>query len=207
MVWWMALQLAVAAVPTGVVPQLAPIDAPEGWKDYVKSAHLPATELACEPAWPDVALVCFKIRENGKRRWVTSADLAAWKVDTAGLRASLLAGARAALAGQPVPTKVDGGPQLYWQAAEGDGWSAAGILMPELVADKLATKVFYAAIPTGEATLFWRPGDADLDRIMAVGVKEMFQAADSGVTPVVYQWSGGLWTPFMEAKVADPPKK
>ena len=57
--------------------------------------------------------------------------------------------------------------------------------------------------PVDGAVFVWLPGNKDLDRIMAVGAKEMFTAAAWPVSPVVHQWDGHRYSSFVEA-VATP---
>lgn len=194
--------LALGAVPDKVFPALAPADAPAQWREWAKAKGLPASEMACDPLWKDEALICFKVEEKGKRRFVLSTDLTKWGVDVEALRRTVTDRAKAALASQPTKTPVPGTDKSYWVSAEGDGWASAGILLPMVLADKLGGP-FYVAVPTDKVLLAWRPGDPDLDTIVAVGVKEMYTAAEWPVTPVVHQWTGTGWIAFVEA-VAKP---
>jgi hypothetical protein len=187
-----------AAVPDGVIPVLARADTPAQWAE----THTDA--LACDPVWPQEVLVCFRVQEGKKRRFVTAADLARWGVDSVGLRAVVTERARARLATQPVRRTVDGTEKVYFVAAEGDGWSAATVLAPEVVGARLGGP-FLLAAPTDQTVLVWLPGDKDLDKIMAVGAKEMFEGADWPVSPVVHQWDGRRFSSFVEAVPAPTP--
>lgn len=202
MVVWLTVAMALAAVPAEVTPVLAPADAPAQFAEHVGG---PSPSLACDPLWSD-ALVCFKVREGKKRRWVTSADLAKWKVDAPALRATLAERAIAKLADQPKPVPVEGMPGAqYWVAAEGDGWAAAGVLQPSLLAERLGGAPILVAVPVDGVLIAWKIGDRELDRIVAVGVKEMYDAGDGPVTPIVHQWTGARWAPYAEAVPSKPP--
>jgi hypothetical protein len=196
--------VALAAVPAGVTPFLAPPEAPDQWLEYRASAKLSADPLACDTLWTE-ALVCFKITEGKKRRWVTAADLTAWGVDVDGLRAEMASRGRKFLETQPKPTPIDGVPgATMWVAAEGDGWSAAGILAPDAVASRLGSATFLVVTPTPDVVIAWLPGSNDADTIVAVGAKEMYDARDDGVTPVVHLWNGTRWSTFAQAVPKDP---
>lgn len=195
---WLWATLAMGAVPEKVFPALAPADAPAQWHEWTKQKGLPASEMACDPLWKDEALICFKVEEKGKRRFVLMSDLTKWGVDLPALRTTVAARAKAALANQPAKTAVPGTDKSYWVSAEGDGWAAAGVLLPEVLADKLGGP-FYVAVPTDKVLLAWRPGDSELDTIVAVGAKEMYDAAEWPVTAVVHQWTGTGWVAFVEA--------
>lgn len=186
--WWVTL--AWAGPPPGLTPQLAPVDAPAQWRELQERERQPADPLVCEPLWPNAALLCFK---EGSR-WVTAADLTRWQTTPAALRAHVEAAAPAHLT--LGAKSVEG--RTYWTA---DGpWAAAGVLAAAKVAEDLKVEAFYAAAPTDGVTLFWIPGDADLDRMLAVGARKMYDALDGSVTPLVHRWSATGWAGFAEAK-------
>ncbi len=191
--------VAVAAVPAGVFPVLAQVDAPTQW---VEAGHVDA--LACDPVWPDEVLVCFRVQEGKKRRFVTAADLTRWGVDVPGLRSVVTERAGAVLATQPLRKTVEGTEQVYYAAAEGDGWSAATLLAPNVVGARLGAP-FLVVAPADGVVLVWLPGDKDLDKILAVGAKEMFTAAAWPVSAVVHQWDGQHFTSFVEAVPSPAP--
>lgn len=186
--WWVAL--AWAGLPPGVTPQLAPTDAPAQWREFQEHEHQPADPLVCEPLWPNAALLCFK---DGPR-WVTAGDVARWQTTPAALRAQVVADAPGHVA--LIAKAVEG--RTYW-TAEGP-WAAAGVLAAPVVAEKLKVEAFYAASPSDGVVLFWIPGDADLDRMLAVGARKMYDALDGSVTPLVHRWSAAGWVSFAEAK-------
>ena len=191
--------VAAAVVPGSVFPVLAQADAPQQWAE---AGH--ADPLACDPVWPGEVVVCFRVQEGKKRRFVTGADLTRWGVDVAGLRAVVVERAIPVLATQPVRKTVDGTDLVYFSAAEGDGWSAGTLLAPQVVSARLGGPILVVA-PVDGAVFVWLPGDKDLDRIMAVGAKEMFTAAAWPVSPVVHQWDGHRYSSFVEAVPTPPP--
>lgn len=186
--WWVAL--AWAGPPPEVTPQLAPIDAPAQWRELQVREHQAEDPLACEPLWADAALLCFK---HGAR-WVTLGDAARWHTSVASMRAQVVAEAPAHVV---LNAKTVEG-RTYW-TAEGP-WAAAGVLSGDTVAKKLGVSSIYGAAPSDGVTLFWIPGDPDLDRMMAVGARKMYDALDGSVTPLVHRWSSTGWAAFAEAK-------
>lgn len=192
------VSVAAAVVPPSVFPVLAQADAPQQWVDGGQ-----VDALACDPVWPGEVVVCFRVQEGKKRRFVTAADLGRWGVDVAGLRAVVAERAVAVLAAQPVRKTVEGTELVYYAAAEGDGWSAATLLAPQVVSARLGGP-FLVVAPTDGALFVWLPGNKDLDTILAVGAKEMFTAAAWPVSPVVHQWDGRRYASFVEA-VPTPP--
>lgn len=196
--WWVSI--AWGAVPDGVFPVLAHDEVPAQWV-----ADGQPGMLACDALWKGQAVLCYRVRDGKRRRLVTTADLASWGVDAAELRREVTTRARAALAANPPAlTPIEGTGKSYWLAASGDGWAAAGILAPEVVV-ALVGGSFLAVAPVDGAVMYWRPGDRDLDTIVAVGAKEMYERADWPVSPVVYQWTGQTWAPFVEAMPSEEP--
>lgn len=186
--WWVSV--ALAAPPPALAPMIAPTDAPTQWAAARAAAGKPADPLVCGPLWADAALLCFQV--NG--RWVTEADLTAWQVSASDLRATVVAAAPARVV--LAPKQVEG--RTYWTA---DGpWAGAALLAPGDVAKKLGVDAFYGAAPSQGVTLIWIPGDADLDRMMAVGARKMYDALDGSVSPLVFRWSATGWAVFAEAK-------
>jgi len=169
------------------------------YAEYAKSQGL-ESRLACNTLWPGQALICFKVLDGKKLRWVTTDDLAKWRVSQTQLREVIQERALTHLESGPKPMTVDGMPGGYFLAAEGDGWSAAGVLLPGPLSLKLGMPVFLAAVPSEGVALFWKLGDAELDKVLAIGVTEMYESEDGPVSPVIYQWDGLKWQPFIEAK-------
>jgi hypothetical protein len=189
---------SLAAAPA-VTPLLAPPDVLEQAK-----ALGPKGDFACEPLWPgDGPWLCFLApgAKKGTSRWVTRRDLANWKVDFAVLRSRAVADSAGKVQLHAQDVKDSPG-RSYW--TQDDAWAAAGFLAPEKVAGVVGTTPMFAAVPTSGAALFWPSGDADTDKVMAIGVHEMFEQLDNGVSPLIFQWDGKKWTAYAEAKPSTP---
>jgi len=197
--WILWFALAHAAVPTSVRPVAAPDDAPAQFAEWASSRGRAGEALACREVWPDELRVCLTVVEETVRRWVSDRDLAAWGVDLDGLVRTVGERARAPLAHRPRATSIDDMPGTYWLSAEGDGWDAALLLRPEWIVARAGGAPVLVAAPSDGTVLAWRPGDAALDKVMAVGARRMFDAHPAGVTAVVHQWDGEKWSPFGEA--------
>jgi len=203
---WIGLlaPLALGAVPTSVRPVLAPDDAQaqhDAWEE--SHGHTPQP-LACEEVWNKQARVCFTVVDDHTRRWVTEADLASWGVVLDAVVAAVIERARAPLSDRPRPTRIDDMQGTYWVSAEGDGWDAALLLKPEWIAARLGGAPVLVAAPAEGTVLAWRPGDAKLDKVMAVGAKRMYDSQPGSVTPMVYQWDGEHWKAFGQAVPSEP---
>jgi hypothetical protein len=58
------------------------------------------------------------------------------------------------------------------------------------------------AIPARDAVLAWSLGDAELDKIMAVGVRKLFEASAFPVSRKILAWDGHRWVVRGEVKPA-----
>lgn len=171
----------------------------------MKSSGKQSDPLACRVLWKDHALLCFRVWEKDRRRWVTEADLKAWSTTTADLGAAVAGSAAKVLTERVEKVPVDGSEATYLRLRDGDGWAASGVLAPHVLAKRLGVP-YLAAIPAEGVFVAWKHGTPELDHIMAVGVREMHDEQDGGVSPYIYAWDGAKWTPFGEAKpsVATP---
>ncbi len=193
--------LAAAGIPDGLLPAPAPVDTPQQYAEYLQSTGKSADPLACDVLWKNEALLCFKLQKGDKVRWVTERDVTRWGTDLAGLRAEVERQAIDVLERQPVQAPVpDMDGRVYWVAAEGNGWAAAPLLLPSTAALRMGQPTFLAAIPVEGVSMFWRPGDAELDKVMAVGVAEMHDNEDGPVTATVMRWDGQKWLPYAQAE-------
>lgn len=196
MILWL-VPAAGAAVPDGVRPAVVGLDVPLAVAAWRQREGLPADALACEPLWPGATLLCWRVWEDGRRRWVLGSDLERWAADAAALRAAVVKAAEARLEGaERVPV---GGMEASWHRHVDGDWAAAGVLLPDALAAKVGGLPVRVGVPGDGVLVAWKGGDPDLDRVMAVGVREIFDAQPVRVTPHVWQWDGRAWSPFGEA--------
>jgi len=149
-------------------------------------------ELVCDPLVEGIVL-CYRVEAEGVRRYVTEADLPAWQTSRAGLRRA----AKEGLTENPLERVAVAGGGTYWQA-QAAGREGALLLHPEwlaTVADDLLV-----GVPARGVVVLWEPGDADTDKILAVGVRQMYDELDHPVSPVVMRWRGGEWSVWGQAK-------
>lgn len=192
------LQLCWAAPPAGLRPIAAPADA----EALYSAAQPDAAPLVCDLLLPHLKL-CFKVWEGKRRRWVTEADAIAWKTTPTGLREALAPKVAEILALNPQPMLIAGMVEQYWILSDSDGWAVAPLLDHGALAKRMGaseTTPIRVAVPRAGVFLAWLPGSAEVDQVMAVAVREYYEAAEDAVTPMVYAWSGGRWRPFGTAR-------
>ena len=90
----------------------------------------------------------------------------------------------------------------YWVSQVGDGFDAAGLLQPERLRE-LAGTTPVIGIPAVGTFLMWIPGDAETDKVMAVGVRRIFEEASHPVSDKVYRWHNGAWEVWGEVVESD----
>lgn len=147
-------------------------------------------ELPCDALVPSL-LVCYRVETDGVRRYVTRADLAGW-----GVGASDLAGLAAASATKSplVEHTLEGGGT--WHDAPG-ALGPSVLLHPEWLAE-VGPRVL-VAVPARDALVVWKPDMGELDQVLAVGARKMFDELDHPVSATVLAWDGTSWTEWGEA--------
>ena len=115
-------------------------------------------------------------------------------IERAALDAEVAAAAAAALTQErPIRTEITGMPGAnYWVSQAGDGLDAAGLLHPELLRD-LAGTTPVVGIPEPGTFVMWIPGDPDIDKVVAVGVRRIYEVAQQPTSDRIYRWHNGAW--------------
>ena len=131
-----AVALAGTIPADRVRPALVSMDTPDRYSVWRAQHGLPPDEPVCEMAWSSTALLCFRVWEGDQRRFVHASDLAAWGATAGELHDLGTKAAEAHLAAATLEP-VAGSDAKYLQLLDGDGWSAAGVLRPDLVAARL----------------------------------------------------------------------
>lgn len=127
-------------------------------------------------------------------RPVRVTEPAEWGLDLEALSAAVSDRALAVLAaGRPARQEIADMPgAAYWVSQVGDGYDAAGLLHPERLSE-IAGTTPVVGVPAVGTFLMWIPGDAEIDKIMAVGIRRIFESAEYPVSDKVYRWHNGAW--------------
>lgn len=197
---------ARAALPPPVQPSPEPADVESEYRAFAEEQGRSgdATELVCRALAEQVEL-CFTWMDGTTRRYVTRSQLAAWGEDPSTVAKRAMDAANQAWQGQrATPRTVEGMKGTYWVSARGDGLDGAGLLEHDrLVAIAGAEPV--VAVPAHGTLLFWVPGDADFDKVMAVGVRRIYDASNHPVSPLIYRWQDGEWKVWGQARKVQNP--
>lgn len=183
-------------------PDLRPFAAPVDAIQLHQAQHPEADVLACQPLLRETAL-CFRVWHEKRRRWVTVKDVEAWETDIDGLREQVLAPAAKALANEPHQARVEGMKHRYWILQDSDGWAVAPLLHPNTLFERMGvapTTEVRVAMPTSTVFLAWPPGSPELDQVMAVAVRELYEPADDAISDLVYRWDGKGWAAWARAR-------
>jgi hypothetical protein len=168
--------VARAAPPPGTIvvsPEAA--DVPELYLQQQPGA----SPLHCRPLVDEVVLLCFKVEQDGRRRYVTQADLSAWQTSAEELEVA----AAASLTEPPWVAQEVPETGRYF-LAQGER-AAAVLLHPEWLARVGPEPV--VALPARGIVLAWTPGNEELDKVVAVGARKMFEELDHPVSSVIVQ--------------------
>ena len=188
----MWLIAAALAAPPG--PILATPEGPDAIQLYKEQATARSeigmrSLLACDELHATL-LVCYRVEEDGKRRYVTHADLVAWDVpptELAGLAAKALSES---------PLQAHDLEGATWYDAPGPKGPTV-LLHPDwlgAVGDRVLV-----AVPARDALLVWRSDGGELDTIMTVGARKMFDELDHPVSATVLAWDGTAWSEWGKA--------
>lgn len=201
LIGFLAGLLTAGAAERVLQPSAQPGDVTTLYADFARSrgrfglAAIPA----CRPFAERLSL-CFNVQEGGRRRMATLEDLSLWKTDLERVEAEIVARTAAQLSVERLSVQtVDGMDGRYWLSARKDGDDAAGLLHPEKLVE-ISGGAPVVAVPAKDTLLFWLPGDADFDKVVAVGVRRMYDKADHPVSPLIYRWENGRWKVWGQAR-------
>lgn len=195
------VSFCLAAPPQGVLPLVDKLGLQISWSERARAggAEGEAAVLACRTFAEELAL-CFTVPDGASRRMVTLHDLGSWQVDLAALEAVAL---EAAVAGvtptRPQPVQVEGDTREYLLSAEGDGLDQAGLFDPVALQARFGGGDFAVGIPARGVLIAFPRGDRELETIVAVGIRRLWETVDEPITPKIYTWSGEAWVVWGQA--------
>ncbi|MDP2305852.1 MAG: hypothetical protein Q8P18_07470 [Pseudomonadota bacterium] len=191
--------LAAFAAAPAVDPGLEPEGVEAAFRAYAGAQGRPeaARELVCRP-FAEKARLCFTRAEASARPYYTRAD---------GLAASALEAAARGSAAEAVkrlePVKIEGFSAPYWMTAVGDGRDHAALLHPDALRKRVGGAQIgdcVVAAPARGVLVAWVPGDLVFDKIVAVGIRRMYDTLPNPVSPLLYRWDGEAWITWGEAR-------
>lgn len=188
-----------AVAPADAAPRVDPGLEPEGveaaFRAYAESQGRPeaARDLVCR-RFAERARLCFTHAEASGRLYFTRGDGQAIEALEASSR-----GVAADAVKRLEPVKVEGFATPYWMAAVGDGRDHAAVLHPDALQKRVGSGAVVAA-PARGVLVAWVPGDVVFDKIVAVGIRRMYDTLPNPVSPLLYKWNGEAWITWGEAR-------
>lgn len=162
-----------------------------------------AATVDCRPAF-DGLLFCLTLVTPEGWRYITAADLQAWRLSSEAAHMQAAQRLRALPIGPRLKSQtVEGIPGSYHAARLDDGQDAAPLLVPDALAAHLGGPPV-VSVPAQGALIAWVPGNPVLDQVVAVGIRRMHDEASHAVSPRIYRWSKEGWTVWGEAKKPAP---
>ena len=199
---WLSVGVAAAAPPAGLRWTIEPPAVEEAFAAEVRAGGTvgAAAVAACVPVGQELLGCAWLPVDGGGWRLASMVDVMGWGT---GLKDALQAArpaTRAAWAARPPErAEVDGGGGAYLLRAVGDGHDALGLLIPEVIEAAVGGPAV-VAVPRAGVLLAWRPGDADLDKILAVGVRRIADEAPAVISSRIYRWDGSRWLIWGEVR-------
>jgi hypothetical protein len=193
--------ICAAAPPEGVLPLVDRPGIQISWSERARAegAEGEAAVLACRMFAEDLAL-CFTVPDGEARRMVTLADLVAWEVELAALEAGALQAVSAGLSDErPQPVRIEGDSRSYLLSAEGDGLDQAGLFHPGALQARFEGQPFAVGIPARGVLIAFPLGDRELETIVAVGIRRLWESVEEPISPAVYSWDGQGWMVWGQA--------
>jgi hypothetical protein len=99
-------------------------------------------------------------------------------------------------------TKIAETNYSYWVSNQYDGYDAAALIHPSLLSSFLTDDILMS-IPAQGTVIFWENSTPEQNKIIAVGIHDLFEASEVPVSPNIYQWDGDRWVVWARAKVKD----
>jgi hypothetical protein len=197
------VSVCVAQVPDGVLPLVERPGIQISWSEQARAggAEGEAAVLACRMFAEDLAL-CFTTpeAEGPQRRMVTLADLSGWEADLAAVEAKALEAVAAGVSEtRPQIVQVEGDSRSYLLSAEGDGLDQAGLFHPAALQARFEGAPVAVGIPARGVLIAFPLGDRELETIVAVGIRRLWETVEEPITPAVYSWDGQGWKVWGQA--------
>ena len=154
----------------------------------------------CEVVWPRFLDVCVQLRTERGWGWATVRDLERWSIGKKELIHALRDREAHVLKGEPHRASVVDSDQSYSILLDDSGLAVIPVLFPKKLVEMVGGKNVRVAIPRSNTLLAWRSGSTDLDQIMAVAVREMYETSTRAITPMIHVWTGEKMEAFGQAK-------
>lgn len=194
-----AASTPAAPVTAGPDPGFEAADVEQQYAAWARSKKIKgaAADLACAP-FAEALQLCFTKVSNGVRSYYTLAD-----GQTPEQLAELGKGKEDAAIALLSEQYVDGFTPRYFLVT-GQPRAHTAMLFPSALERLLGGKCV-VGVPAVGVLVAWVPGDLDFDKVMAVGVKRMYDTLPDAVSPLVYTWDGARWGVWAEVKELTPP--
>ena len=190
---WAAPEVRIAPEGPGIV---------ESYQKHTGSQD-PGDRLACS-SFSEGLELCFRYADGGKLPYVQQMHLEKWGARTSDLEDLVrLQTVGQVAGGRYAPLSVDGVKDSeYWHSNRKDGLDALALLHPK-EAEAFVGGPVLVAVPEAGMCILWRRGNGDLNMVLSVGVKEMYEKSPHPVSPLVYTWEDEQWVVWGEAMPVD----
>ena len=158
-------------------------------------------QLACK-GFAEGLELCLLVGDDGARRYMTLADMVEWDSNFDEMLSFAMPRCEAPLKrGGLTVVQVPDMEASYRVRQVGDGCDRAMMLWPDKIEAALGPRA-RVAIPAKGSLVAWPEGSLQVDTVLAVGVRRIYEAAAHQVSPVAYTWNGESWRVWGEARPA-----
>lgn len=191
LLWPLLLGVASSSAAPPPWPVVVRGDAPGKYASAMQAQGVTTPEpLACEALVLPSHAICFQsAASEGTWEWTTLTEGA----EVVSLRPAEVAGYVQSY-GSLVP--ITNTSYTYWLSTGPRGQGAQALYYPAQLMAALSTTQLTVATPNQHIVVAWAGGDATLDRMMLVGVREMYDNQPNPVSPKALRWIDGKWVEF-----------
>ena len=190
LVWYLAHSVVSAAPELRLAAEGPKVQ--DDYDDHLRSQGKPARVLACTELAPELRLCLRKVRGTALP-YAHQDELQEWKLTEASALQMIKDLSQRELLEKSYVRRVIEGTELeFFSRSKKDGWDPVSLLHPQFLRSLIGGD-FLVAIPEAGTFLCWKKGSAELNKIMAVGVREQYNASVHPVSPYLFEWEKGGW--------------
>ena len=171
------------------------VESPFVQEDYAEHSKLKGRSfraLACSGITVELNL-CFRRVKGESLPYVHRDELSKWGLtQEQALQMVTDLSQRQMKAEHYIKRVIEGTDLVYFSRSNKDGWDPVALLHPQFLKQLVSGEVL-VAVPTAGMFVCWKNGNAERNKIMAVGIREQYQQSSHPVSPYVFQWKNNQW--------------
>ena len=164
----------------------------EDYAEHSKSKGLSFRALACSETNAELSL-CFRRVKGESLPYVHRDELSKWGLtQDQALQMVKDLSQRQMKPENYIKRLIEGSDLVYFSRSNKDGWDPVALLHPKFLSQLVGGEVL-VAVPASGMFVCWKNGNAERNKIMAVGIREQYQQSSHPVSPNIFQWKNNQW--------------